>query len=80
MAGNTYGKSVVEVVKFLLHHPNVWISDDEIIKISPQLGERIIDELIAYHVVESTKDGLCFGDDCVDALKKYLRGLGIKID
>ena len=71
---------MVEVVKYLLHHPNVWISDDEIINISPKFGERIINELIAYQVVVSTKDGLCFGDDCIDALKMYLRRLGVKID
>ena len=80
MAENTYGSSVVKVVKFLINNKNRWISDYEIIKIAPKYGERIINEIIANRVVTSTKDGICFDDDCFDALKLYLRRLGVNIE
>lgn len=76
----TYGSSVVKVVKFLLNNKGRWISDFEINNIVPQYGEKIIDELIAYKVVTSTKDGLLFDDDNFDALKNYLRKFGVNID
>lgn len=80
MAEINYGSSVVKVVKFLLNNKGRWISDYEITNIVPQYGEKIIDELIAYDVVTSTKDGICFDDDKVDALKKYLKIFGVNID
>jgi hypothetical protein len=80
MEKNTYGSSVVKVVRFLINNKNRWISDYEINNIAPEFGERIINEIIANRVVTSTKDGICFDDDCIDALKKYLRSLGVKID
>lgn len=76
----TYGSSVVKVVKFLLSNKGRWITDYEITNIVPQFGEKIIDELIAYDIVTSTKDGLLFDDDNFDALKNYLRKLGVNID
>lgn len=80
MAEITYGSSVVMVVKFLLNNKDRWITDYEITNIVPQYGERIIKELIDYRVVTSTKDGICYDDDCFDALKKYLKRLGVNID
>ena len=80
MAENTYGSSLVKVIRFLRNNKGRWITDYEITNIVPQYGEKIIDELIAYDVVTTTKDGICFDDDNVDALKKYLRGLGVNID
>lgn len=76
----TYGSSVVKAIKFLLSNKGRWITDYEITNIVPQFGKKIIDELIAYDVVISTKDGICFDDDNVDALKKYLRKFGVNID
>lgn len=73
----TYGSSVVKVVKFLLDNKGRWITDYEIINIVPKYGEKIIDELIAFDVVTSTKDGICFDDDNVDALKNYLKRFGV---
>ena len=80
MAEITYGSSVVKVVKFLLSNKGRWITDYEITNIVPKYGEKIIDELIAFDVVTSTKDGICFDDDNVDALKRYLRKLGVNVD
>lgn len=80
MEENTYGSSVVKVVKFLINNKNRWISDYEIINLAPQFGERILNEIIANRVVSSTKEGICFDDDCIDALKKYLRRFGVKIN
>ncbi len=80
MEDKTYGSSIVKVVRFLINNKNRWITDFEIINIAPQFGERIINELIAYRVVTTTKDGICFDDDCIDALKKYLSRFGVKID
>ena len=80
MAEITYGSSVVKVVKFLLSNKGRWITDFEITNIVPQYSEKIIDELIAYDVVTSTKDGICFDDDNIDALKKYLKIYGVNIE
>lgn len=76
----TYGSSVVKVVKFLLNNTNRWITDYEIINIVPQYGEKIIEELIVYDVVTSTKDGICFDKEDFEASKKYLRRFGIYIN
>lgn len=80
MAEITYGSSVVKVVKFLLSNKGRWITDFEITNIVPQYSEKIIDELIAYDVVTSTKDGICFDDDNIDALKKNLKRYGVNIE
>ena len=80
MAEITYGSSVVKVVKFLLSNKGRWITDFEITNIVPQYSEKIIDELIAYDVLTSTKDGICFDDDNIDALKKYLKRYGVNIE
>lgn len=80
MEDNTYVSSVAKVVRFLISNKNRWITDYEIINIAPEFGEKIINEIIAYHVVITTKDGICFDDDCIDALKMYLRRFGVKID
>lgn len=80
MAEMTYGSSVVKVVKFLLSNKGRWITDYEITNFAPQYGEKIIKELIAYRVVTSSKDGIYFDDDNIDALKKYLRKLGVNVD
>lgn len=76
----TYGSSVVKVVKFLLSNKDRWITDYEITDFAPQFGERIINELLASGVVSSTKDGIYFSDNKLNALKMYLRKLGVKIE
>jgi len=78
MANMTYGSSVVKVIEYLMSNKGRWITEDEIINIAPQFGERIIDVLITYRVVVSTKDGICYDDD--DALKRFVRNLGVNID
>lgn len=80
MAEMTYGSSVVKAVRFLLDNKGRWITDYEITNFAPQYGEKIIEELIAYRVVKSSKDGIYFDDDNIDALKKYLRKLGVNVD
>lgn len=80
MEENTFGRSLVKVVRLLLDNKNACISDDEFTKISPEFGERIIDELIAYRVVESSKDGLYFSMDNFEELKTYLRRYGVNTD
>ena len=77
---DTYGNSVVKVVKYLIQHKRVWITDYEITDIVPQFGERIINELISSKVVTSTKDGIYYDDDNFEALKNYLRMMGVNIN
>ena len=80
MAEMTYGSSVVKAVKFLLDNKGRWITDYEITNLAPQYGEKIIEELIACRVVTSSKDGIYFDDDNIDALKKYLKKFGVNVD
>lgn len=80
MEQNTYGKGVTEIVKYILNHRNTWITDSDLIELSPKFGERIINELLVYQVLTSTKDGVCFYNDNIDALKRYLRHLGVNIE
>lgn len=80
MKNMTYGTSVVKVIEFLKNNMGRWITDYEITNIAPQYGERIIDELIAYGVVKSTKDGIIFVDESIEALKRYVRIFGINVD
>ena len=80
MAEITYGSSVVKVVKFLLSNKGRWITDYEITNIVPQYGEKIIDELIAYDVVTTTKDGIYYNENKFDALKTYLKKFGVNVD
>ena len=79
MEENTYGSSVVKVVEFLIGNKGRWITDYEIANIVPQFGQKIIEDLIAYDVVITTKDGILFDDDCFEALKLYLKSIGINI-
>jgi len=72
-------KSVFNVCKFLVANNERWISDYEINEIAKRYHEEIIDELIAYNVVTSTKDGIFFEKENVDAMKRYLRKYGINI-
>ena len=79
MENMTYGSSVVKVVEFLIGNKGRWITDYEITNIVPQFGQKIIEDLIAYDVVITTKDGILFDDDCFEALKSYLRKFGVNI-
>ena len=79
MEENTYGSSVVKVVEFLIGNKGRWITDYEITNIVPQFGQKIIEDLIAYDVVITTKDGILFDDDCYNSLKLYLKSIGINI-
>jgi hypothetical protein len=79
MATMNYSSSVAEIVTYLIDHKNEWITDSELLNLSPQYAERIIDELIAIDAVTSTKDGICYDDDNYESLKKYVKRLGINI-
>jgi len=72
-------KSVFNVCKFLVANNERWISDYEINDITKKYKEEIVDELIAYKVVISTKDGILYEKENVDAMKRYLRKYGINI-
>ena len=72
-------QSVLNVCKFLVANNERWISDYEINEITKKYKEEIVDELIAYKVVTSTKDGILFEKENVDAMKRYLRKYGVNI-
>jgi hypothetical protein len=72
-------KSVLNVCKFLVVNNGRWISDYEISEITKRYEEEIVDELIAYKVVISTKDGILYEKENVDAMKRYLRKYGVNI-
>ena len=72
-------KSVFNVCKFLVANNERWISDYEINEITKKYNEEIVDELIAYKVVTSTKDGILFEKENIDTMKRYLRKYGINI-
>jgi hypothetical protein len=80
MEKDIYGKCLVKVIKFLLDNKGRWITDYEITNIAPLYGKKIIEDLIAYDVVITTKDGILFDDDCFEALKSYLSKFGVNID
>ena len=80
MEDNTFGNSLVNVIKFLFDNKGKWITDDEITNIAPQYGDKIIEKLIANDAVITTKDGILFDDDCFEALKRYLTSIGININ
>lgn len=72
-------RSVFNVCKFLVANNGRWISDYEISDITKKYDEEIVDELIAYKVVTSTKDGILFEKENVDKMKQYLRKYDINI-
>ena len=72
-------KSVFNVCKFLVANIGRWISDYEINEITKNYSEEIVDELIAYNVVISTKDGILFDKENIDAMKRYLSIYGINL-
>ena len=80
MISKNYIDNALNVIQYLLDHPNRWISDQEIYEISPRYGQKIIDNIIDEEVVISTKDGLLFDESEVYALNSYLSELSDALD
>lgn len=79
MNDNTYYSDFVKVVKYLLEHRDTTISDDEIEKIAPKNGDAILNNLEKNNVLALTKDGVLFDTTDIDALKRYLKKMGINV-
>lgn len=79
MNDKTYYSDLVKVVKYLLEHRDTTISDDEIEKIAPNNCDDILENLEKNDVVALTKDGVLFDTTDIDALKSYLRKMGINV-
>ena len=75
-----YIDNALNVIQYLLDHPNYWMSDEEIYNVSPRYGKKIIDNLLDEEVLISTKDGLLFDEGDVYALNSYLSELGDEIE
>ena len=79
MNDNTYYSDFVKVVKYLLEHRDTTISDDEIEKLAPNNCDAILNNLEKNNVVALTKDGVLFDTTDIDALKRYLKKMGINV-
>ncbi len=75
MISKNYISAVLDVAQYLFDHKDVWFMDGEIRKITPRYCKKIIDTFIDEEILISTKDGLLFDEDCVDALNSYLSEL-----
>lgn len=80
MMSKNYIDNALNVIQYLLDHPNYWMSDEEIYNVSPRYGKKIIDNLLDEEVIISTKDGLLFDEGDVYALNSYLSDLGDEIE
>ena len=80
MMNKNYIDNALNVIQYLLDHPNYWMSDEEIYSVSPRYGKKIIDNLIEAEVLISTKDGLLFDEGDVYALKSYLSELSDELE
>lgn len=79
MENENYYKSLIEIVRYIIANREGFISEEEIVNNHPKYGRTIVEELLANMVMASTKDGLSFDKGDVDALKLYLKKLGINV-
>ena len=75
MISKNYICAVLDVSQYLLSHKDVWFMENELRKIAPRYFKKIVDKFIDEEILFSTKDGLLFDDDGVDALNSYLSEL-----
>lgn len=80
MMSKSYIDNALNVIQYLLNHPNHWMSDEEIYNVSPRYGKKIIDNLLEAEVIISTKDGLLFDEGDVYALNSYLSELNDELE
>ena len=80
MMSKNYIDNALNVIQYLLDHPNYWMSDEEIYNVSPRYGKKIIDNLLDEEVIISTKDGLLYDEGDVFALNSYLSELSDEIE
>ena len=80
MMSKSYIDNALNVIQYLLNHPNHWMSDEEIYNVSPRYGKKIIDNLLEAEVLISTKDGLLFDINDVYSLNSYMSELGDELE
>lgn len=80
MMSKNYIDNALNVIQYLLDHPNYWMSNEEIYSVSPRYGKKIIDNLLEAEVLLSTKDGLLFDKSDVYALSSYLSELSDELE
>ena len=80
MMSKNYIDNALNIIQYLLDHPNYWMSDKEIYSVSPRYGKKIIDNLLEAEVIISTKDGLLFDEGDVYALNSYLSELNDELE
>ena len=80
MMSKNYIDNALNVIQYLLDHPNYWMSDEEIYNVSPRYGKKIIDNLLDEEVIISTKDGLLYDEGDAFALNSYLSELSDEIE
>ena len=80
MMSKNYIDNALNVIQYLLDHPNYWMSDEEICSVSPRYGKKIIDNLLESEVLISIKDGLLFDNSDVYALSSYLSELSDELE
>lgn len=80
MMSKNYIDNALNIIQYLLDHPNYWMSDKEIYSVSPRYGKKIIDNLLEAEVLISTEDGLLFDERDVYALNSYLSELNDELE
>lgn len=80
MMSKNYIDNALNVIQYLLDHPNFWMSDEEIYNVSPRYGKKVIDNLLDAEVIISTKDGLLYDEGDAFALNSYLSELSDEIE
>lgn len=75
MISKQYVENAFSVGEFLMQHVNQCIMDDDVYKIAPLYGKRIIDDLEEADVFACTKDGIIFDTDDIPALFSFLSEL-----
>lgn len=80
MMSKNYIDNALNVIQYLLDHPNFWMSDEEIYNVSPRYGKKVIDNLLDAEVIISTKDGLLYDEGDAFALNSYLSELSDELE
>lgn len=80
MMSKNYINNALNVIQYLMDHPNHWMSDEEIYSVSSRYGKKIIDNLLEAEVLISTKDGLLFDINDVYSLNSYMSELGDELE
>lgn len=67
-----YIDGLLDIIQYLLEHRNTWFSEENLYKLSPRYGKKIVDNLIDEEIIVSTKDGILFDESDIIALNSYM--------